>query len=135
MRRVPKPACSALYLTVVNMAKTAVSKRTALHPIKIPTYYPAIWTKVCQGRSQGRFSYYISFRLHNYSVEMVGVEAPRIIINSLSMTKFVIVLQYGWPTKLGTQLHNFIYKAYDSESRPSRFRTYIQIHSLGRNLL
>ena len=95
MRGVRKPACSGLYLTVTNMGKMAVSKRTALHPIKIPTYYPAIWTKVCQGRSQGRFSHYISFRLPNYNVEMVGVEAPLIIINGLNMTKFVIVLQYG----------------------------------------
>lgn len=58
------------------MGKMAVGKRTALHPIKIPTYYPAIWTKVCQGRSRGGFSPCISFRLQNYSVEMVGVEAP-----------------------------------------------------------
>ena len=27
-------------------------------------------------------------------------------INNLNMT-FVIVPQYGWPTKLGTKLHNF----------------------------
>ena len=104
MRGVRKPACSAIYLTVTNMGKMAVGKRSALHLIKIPTYYPAIWTKVCQGRSRGRFSHCISFRLQNYSVEMVGVEAPRIIINGLNVTKFVIVLQYGWPTKLGTKL-------------------------------
>ena len=66
-------------------------------------YYPAIWTKVCKGRSQGWFLHCIS----NHSVEMVGVEARQIIINGLNMTKFVIILQYRWPTKIGTKLHNF----------------------------
>ena len=79
MRGVRKPACSAIYLTIADMGKMVVCKRTALHPNKIPTYYPAIWTRVCQGRSQGRCSHCISFRLQNYSVEMVGVEAPQII--------------------------------------------------------
>ena len=79
MRGVRKPACSAIYLTIANMGKMVVCKRTALHPNKIPTYYPAIWTRVCQGRSEGRISHCISFRLQNYSVEMVEVEAPQII--------------------------------------------------------
>ena len=78
MRGVRKPTCSAIYLTIANMGKM-VCKRTALHPNKIPTYYPAIWTRVCEGRSQGKFSHFMSFGRHNYSVEMVGVKASQII--------------------------------------------------------
>ena len=89
------PTCLPIYLTVTHMSKVALIKSAASRTIKINTDGPPIPTipsKTGDGRSSCRGGLWRQW-LQKNRVEVIGIVAPRIIINSLYVAKFVIVLQ------------------------------------------